>query len=371
MSQHNNPLRLLNAAGQSIWYDYIHRSFVDSGALARLIQEDDLRGVTSNPTIFDKAITGGHDYDISLCRLLNANPSQGSQEWFFALAIEDIRAAADLLMPVYMATDGVDGMVSLEVSPHLAHDTQATLQEARLLHKRVGRPNVMIKVPATRAGLPAIEMLIAEGINVNVTLLFSVTRYQQVAEAYLRGLEQRIRHGQSVARIASVASFFVSRVDSVLDPLLKTRCPELQGKMAIANAKVAYQYFKTLCSGDRFAALADAGALPQRLLWASTGTKNPAYSDVYYVENLIGPHTVNTLPPVTYEAFRDHGVVAQTLEQNVDTALAQLAALAELGIDLRAFTDRLEAEGVAAFAQAFDNLLTHLDAKAMDLAASV
>jgi transaldolase/transaldolase/glucose-6-phosphate isomerase len=344
---------------------------VDSGELARLIQDDDLRGVTSNPTIFDKAITGGHDYDRFLHRLLSLNPSQGSQEWFFALAIEDIRAAADLLMPVYIATDGVDGMISLEVSPHLAHDTQATLQEARLLHQRVGRPNVMIKVPATLAGLPAIETLIAEGINVNVTLLFSVTRYQQVAEAYLRGLEQRIRHGQSIARIASGASFFVSRADSFLDPLLKTQCPELKGKIAIANAKLAYQHFKTLCSGDRFAVLADAGALPQRLLWASTGTKNPAYSDVYYVENLIGPQTVNTLPPATYEAFRDHGVVAQTLEQNVDTALAQLTALADLGIDLDTVTDRLETEGVAAFAQAFDNLLTHLDAKATDLAASV
>jgi transaldolase/transaldolase/glucose-6-phosphate isomerase len=371
MSQSNNPLRLLNTAGQSIWYDYIHRSFVECGALAHLIQKDDLRGITSNPTIFDKAITGSHDYDMSLRRLLSSAPSRGSREWFFALASEDIRAAADLLMPTYTATEGVDGMVSLEVSPHLAHDTQATLQEARLLHKRIGRPNVMIKVPATLAGLPAIETLIAEGINVNVTLLFSVTRYQQVAEAYLRGLEQRIHNGRPISRIASVASFFVSRLDSVLDPLLKTQFPELQGKIAIANAKAAYHCFKALFSGDRFALLADAGALPQRLLWASTSTKNPAYSDVYYVENLIAPQTVNTLPPATYEAFRDHGVVNQTLEQHVDTALAQLAALADLGIDLDTVTERLEAEGVAAFAQAFDNLLNHLDAKAMDLAASV
>jgi len=370
MTQRHNPLRALNVYGQSVWYDNIHRAMLSSGELGRMIAEDDLRGITSNPAIFDKAITGGREYDDALRRLLRQNPNQTCRELFFALASEDIGAAADLLRPVYVATGGVDGMVSLEVSPDLAYDTEGTIREARALHARLDRPNVMIKVPATRAGLPAIEQLTADGINVNVTLLFAVDRYREVAEAYLRGLEHRLARGQPVANIASVASFFVSRIDTALDPLLADKRPELQGKLAIANAKLAYQAFKDIFGRGRFAALAEAGARPQRLLWASTSSKNPAYRDVLYVEELIGPQTVNTVPPATYEAFRDHGVVAATLEREVASARAQLAALPALGIDLCAVTDRLEAEGVQAFAQAFTNLLTDIEAKVADLAAA-
>lgn len=363
-----NPLRALNAAGQSVWYDNIHRSMLTSGELARLVAEDDLRGVTSNPTIFDKAITGGHEYDDALRSLSRSSASQTSREKFYSLAIADIQAAADQLRPIYLATDGVDGMVSLEVSPDLAYDTEATIREALELHARLDRPNVMIKVPATRAGLPAIERLIAEGININVTLLFSVERYMEVAEAYLRGLEQRLRQGDPINRIASVASFFVSRIDSALDPLLAKKAPNLQGKIAIANAKRAYQHYRQLYQSDRIESLADAGARPQRLLWASTSTKNPNYPDVLYVESLIGPQTVNTVPPATYEAFRDHGMVAPTLLENLDKALVELESLQALGIDLAEITDRLEREGVAAFAQSFANLLADIDAKTAELA---
>lgn len=370
MTQRHNPLSTLNAHGQSVWYDNINRTMLSSGELRRMIAEDDLRGITSNPSIFDKAITGGREYDDTLRRLLGQAPQQTSRELFFALASEDIGAAADLLQPVYAATGGVDGLVSLEVSPDLAYDTEGTIREARALHARLNRPNVMIKVPATRAGLPAIAQLTADGINVNVTLLFAVERYREAAEAYLLGLEQRLTRGHPVAMIASVASFFVSRIDTALDPLLADKRPELQGKLAIANAKLAYQAFKELFSGRRFAALAKAGARPQRLLWASTSSKNPAYRDVLYVEELIGPQTVNTVPPATYAAFRNHGVVAATLEREVASARAQLAALPALGIDLRAVTDRLEAEGVQAFAQAFANLLANLEAKAAGLVAA-
>lgn len=371
-SSSDNPLRRLNSVGQSVWYDHIHRALLNSGELNHLIQKDGLRGVTSNPSLFDSAITGGHDYDKSLQREIDRQGGYGgessSRQLFYALAIEDICLAADVLAPVYKSTTGLDGMVSLEVSPDLAHDAQATIREAKLLHTRVNRPNLMIKVPGTQAGLLAIEKLIEEGINVNVTLLFSVDRYVQVAEAYLRGLEKRLSRGQSVDRVASVASFFVSRLDSLLDPMLVTLNPKLQGKMAIANAKLAYQRFKEIYDSSRFAKLSAAGARPQRLLWASTSSKNPAYRDVLYVEGLIGPNTVNTLPPATYLAFRDHGVVAPTLEQDVRVARNQLAMLAELGIDLDAATTRLEKEGIAAFAKSFDNLVCHIAAKARTLA---
>jgi transaldolase len=365
-----NPLRALNASGQSVWYDHIHRSMLTDGELARLIAEDDLRGITSNPSIFEKAIGTGHDYDGALQREIRRDAAQSSRDLFFTLAIEDIRAAADQLRPVWDTTGGSDGMVSLEVSPDLAHDTQGTIREARELNARVDRPNVMIKVPGTRAGLPAIEALTAAAINVNATLLFSVDRYVGVATAYLRGLKRRIDAHLPVASIASVASFFVSRVDSALDPLLAQKRPDLQGKIAIANAKLAYQRFKELFQGDAFAAAAAAGARPQRLLWASTSTKNPAYRDVLYVEDLIGPQTVNTMPPATYAAFRDHGKVARTLDAEVDTALAQLAALPELGIDLSALTDQLEDQGVAAFAESFGNLLAAIERKTANLTAT-
>ncbi|HXH03742.1 MAG TPA: transaldolase [Candidatus Competibacteraceae bacterium] len=371
MSSQTNPLRALNAAGQSVWFDNIQRAMLaPDGELARMIAEDDLRGVTSNPSIFEKAITGSHDYDAALRRELQQNPSQSARELFFHLAIEDIRAAADILRPVYERTDGVDGMVSLEVSPDLAHDTAGTIREARELHARLGRPNVMIKVPATKAGLPAITQLIAEGINVNVTLLFAVERYLEVVDAYIAGLERRAAQGLPVKGVASVASFFVSRVDSALDPILAERAPALAGKIAIANAKKAFLVSQERFGGARFQKLAALGARPQRLLWASTSTKNPAYRDVLYVETLIGPNTVNTVPPATYEAFRDHGVVAPTLDQDLDQAQEQLASLAGLGIDLMALTDKLEAEGVAAFAKSFDNLLAAIAAKAAALSAA-
>lgn len=368
MVRHDNPLRLLNEAGQSVWYDHMDRAMLTSGQLTHLIAEDDLRGVTSNPALFDKAIAGGKDYDAALQEHLQGYGKQSSRALFYALAVADIRAAADLLAPVYTRTGGIDGLVSLEISPDLAHDSEASIEEALQLHSRVGRPNVMIKIPGTEAGLPAIETLTAEGINVNVTLLFSIERYEQVSAAYLRGLERRLAAGQPIAQIVSVASFFISRLDSLLDPLLAQTQPELQGKIAIANAKIAYQRFKAMLTSPRFADLAAAGARPQRLLWASTSSKNPAYRDVLYVEALIGAHTVNTLPPATYAAFRDHGVVAATLEQDVEGALAQLAALPALGIDLTAATAQLEAQGIAAFVQSFNNLLQHIDAKMQTIA---
>ena len=364
-----NPLRLLNAAGQSVWYDHIQRSMLSSGTLARLLAEDDLRGITSNPTIFEKAIAGSDDYDGALRRELQRNPHQSSRDLFFTLAIEDIRAAAQALRPTYDATAGVDGMVSLEVSPDLAHDVEGTVREARELFARLALPNVMIKVPGTVPGLHAVERLIAEGVNVNVTLLFSVERYVSVAEAYLRGLERRRARGLPLDRVASVASFFVSRIDTALDPVLVERRPELQGTIANANAKLAYLEYQEIFGSAHFTDLRAAGARPQRLLWASTSTKNPAYSDLLYVENLIGPDTVNTMPPATYAAFRDHGVVAPTLERDVELALAQLATLPELGIDLSAVTDQLEIDGVNAFIKSFDALLAAIEAKTRILTA--
>ena len=358
-----NLLRQLNAAGQSVWYDNLQRSMLTSGQLARMIAEDDLRGITSNPTIFEKAIGGSADYDEALRRQLQRDPQQSSRALFFALAVEDIRDAAQLLRPVYDATQGVDGMVSLEVSPHLAQDVDGTVREARELFARLAMPNVMIKVPGTVPGLHAVEQLIAEGVNVNVTLLFSVERYVSVAEAYLRGLERRCAKGLPIDQIASVASFFVSRLDTALDPLLAQRRPELQGQIANANAKLAYQEYLEIFSGAHFAALREQGARPQRLLWASTSTKNPAYSDLLYVNPLIGPDTVNTMPPATYDAFRNHGVVARTLDEDVESALAALSALPELGIDLSAVTDQLEMDGVNAFIRSFDTLLAALQAK--------
>jgi len=365
---HANPLRLLSAAGQSVWYDNIQRSMLRDGTLARLIAEDDLRGITSNPTIFEKAIAGSTDYDEALRQELHRDPEQSSRELFFSLAIEDIRAAAEALRPSYEASAGVDGMVSLEVAPDLAHDLEGTVREARALFARLDLPNVMIKVPGTVTGLHAVEQLIAAGINVNVTLLFSVERYVSVAEAYLRGLERRRAQGLPLDRVTSVASFFISRIDTLLDPLLAECQPELQGQIAIANAQLAYQEYQEIFGSTHFAALRAAGARPQRLLWASTSTKNPAYPDLLYVDRLIGPDTVNTMPPATYAAFRDHGTIAPTLEQDVETALARLAALPALGIDLGAITDQLEIDGINAFIHSFDTLLAALDAKRTVLA---
>lgn len=368
-----NPLKRLQDFGQSVWYDNIERNMLRSGELARMIKVDGLCGITSNPTIFEKAIGGSNDYDPSLARHIQASDQPNAREVFFSLAIEDIQAAADLLKPVFDATAGRDGMVSLEVSPDLAYDTDATVKEALRLHERVARENLMVKVPATREGVIAFEQLVAEGLNINVTLLFSIERYKQIAEAYIAGLDTRLRRGQSVAGIASVASFFISRVDAAVDKLIEAKLAQadavsqerlrgLLGKAAIANAKLAYEWYQRIFD-SRFAHLKEAGAAPQRLLWASTGTKNPNYSDVMYVESLVGPDTVNTMPPATYDAYKHHGNPRATLLDNMDDAHAQLAALKQSGIDLGEVTERLEAEGVKSFAKSFDNLLTVISAK--------
>lgn len=369
-----HPLMALSDFGQSVWLDNIQREMLQSGELARMIRDDGLKGITSNPTIFQKAITGSKVYADAIAQLLRDGKRYSARDLFYHLAIEDIQAAADALLPVYRQSQGRDGMVSLEVSPELAYDTQATIKEARFLHQRVARPNAMIKVPATSAGLPAIEALIADGISVNVTLLFSVDRYREVVDAFLRGLEIRRKQNQDVSKIASVASFFISRVDNTLDKMLderaraatptqQTHLKSLQGKTAIANAKRAYALYKEVFSGPHFDALRKAGAQTQRLLWASTGTKNPNYSDVMYVDGLIGPNTVNTLPPATYNAFKDHGKAASTLELGLSGAEAQLAALKELGIEMQQVTDQLESDGVKLFADSFSDLLNAIESK--------
>ena len=359
-----NPLKELEKHGQSIWLDYIRRSLMTSGELGRLIQEDGLRGVTSNPTIFEKAISGSKDYDDALRVRLREDPHADAAVLFEMLAVEDIRKAADAFRPVYESTRGADGFVSLEVSPRLAHDTEGTLAEARRLWKALDRPNVMIKVPATPEGIPAIAALIGEGINVNVTLMFSLAHYEAVAQAYLRGLEQ----SSEPQRVASVASFFVSRVDTVGDRKLEEiGTPEalvLRGQAAIANAKMVYRRFREIFNSESFTALRKHGARVQRPLWASTGAKNPAYSDVLYVEELIGADTVNTVPPATLDAFGDHGRVrGNTVEQGQAEAQETLSRLAKLGIDLDAITEHLQAEGVSSFAASFEKLLGALKEK--------
>jgi transaldolase/glucose-6-phosphate isomerase len=341
--------------------------------LQKKITEDDLRGVTSNPTIFEKAITGSVDYDEQFRTL--ANSGLGVNEIYEALVLEDIGRAADILRPVYDKTDGVDGYISLEVNPRLAYDTQGTIEEASRLFKTLSRPNVMIKIPASREGLPAIEESIYRGINVNITMIFSIENYVQVAEAFISGLERRAAGNLTLNRIASVASFFVSRADTAIDadleyrarhaatPEEKERLENLSGKAAIANAKLAYQKFKEIFYGASFAALKAKGAQVQRPLWASTGTKNPKYSDVLYVDNLIGPDTVNTVPPATYTAFRDHGRAALSLEENLDESSACVAQLDALGIDMKAVTDKLQQDGLAAFVGSFDTLVESIEAK--------
>lgn len=351
-----NPLLELNSFGQSIWLDYIRRDFVTGDGLEKLIAEDGLTGMTSNPAIFEKAIGGGNEYAPAIRALKDKGlDAMGLYE---ALAIEDIRSAADRLRPVFEASDGRDGYVSLEVSPYLANDTAATAAEARRLWREVSLPNLMIKVPATKAGLPAIELLIAQDVNVNVTLLFARGMYEQVAERYIAGLERRAAEGLDVDRIASVASFFVSRIDAAVDPRLPE---ELRGRTAIANAKLAYESYLRLFSGARWEKLAEKGARPQRLLWASTSTKNPAYRDVLYVEELIGSNTVNTLPPATLDAFRDHGRPRASLEEHLPEAHATLAAV-EKHLRLEAVTDTLLVDGVKLFADAFDKLLAAVEA---------
>ncbi|MDX2032317.1 MAG: transaldolase [Blastocatellia bacterium] len=339
-----NPLVELQKLGQSIWYDNIRRALIDNGDIAGKISGDDLRGITSNPTIFEKAIAGSTDYNEAIRKLIGVGA--GVNEIYEALVIEDIQRTTDLFREVYERTNKLDGYVSLEVSPLLAHDTEGTIAEAKRLWEALGRPNAMIKIPATPAGLPAITEVIASGINVNVTMIFSMDNYGEVAEAYIAGLEKRAAAGQPIDHVASVASVFVSRIDSAVDSLLdkgiagaadetaKARFSSLLGKVAIANTKMQYQRFKEIFATERFAKLAAAGARPQRPLWASTGTKNPNYSDVLYIEELIAADTVNTVPPATYTAFRDHGKVRLSIEEDLDGARATLATMAEVGIDI-------------------------------------
>lgn len=375
-----NRLQRLHAAGQSIWLDFIDRNLLGSGDLQRRIEEDALTGMTSNPTIFEKALAEGHAYDADL----RAAPD-GASAWelFERLASADVQRACDIFRPVYDRTEGVDGYVSLEVSPGAANDTEETILEARRLWKAVDRPNLMIKVPGTEAGAAAARRLIADGINVNVTLLFAVEAHARVIDAYIAGLEDRVGAGKPVDRIASVASFFVSRVDSEIDkrldamiaaassPAEAERLATLKGRAAIANAKLAYKLFQSRFSGSAWERLASKGARVQRPLWASTSTKNPAYRDVLYVEELIGPDTVNTMPPQTLEAFRDHGETRRSVDEQVGEAVQLLAELEAVGVSMKDVTDQLLREGLASFSKSFDTLVAGLEAKSRELGRSL
>ena len=369
-----NPLKDLLKFGQSVWLDYIRRDLMTTGELKRLIEEDGLRGMTSNPAIFEKAISDSNLYDDILHSLAGKNLTPIAK--FEALAIRDIQDAADGLRAVFDASKGQDGFVSLEVSPYLARDTQGTIEEARRLHKAVGRPNVMIKVPGTTEGLPAFQQLTAEGININVTLLFSQQVYEQIAEAYVAGLEQLAANGGDVSKMASVASFFISRIDSAIDKVVEAKLKtakdpaeqaalkSVQGKVAIANGKLAYQSYLRIFGTDRWKKLAAKGAHTQRVLWASTSTKNPAYSDVMYIEELIGPDTVNTIPPATLDAYRDHGHPRTTLTQNIADAKQVMDTLPKAGISMKEVTDKLTDDGVRLFSEAFDKLLKAIEKNA-------
>ena len=357
----------LEKMGQSIWLDYIQRSLITSGELKQMVDKG-LRGVTSNPAIFEKAIAGSNDYDDDLKQLIKTDRS--IEQIYEALAIKDIELATDTLRGVYDSTNGKDGYVSLEVSPELAYETEKTIAEARRLFESVNRPNVMIKVPATPAGLPAITELIGCGVNVNVTLIFGLENYKAVAAAYQAGLEKlaetgpAVEGGHPVDKVASVASFFVSRVDTAVDKELEAiGNTELAGKIAVANSKIAYAVYKNILKQSRWQQLADKGAHGQRVLWASTSTKNPAYPDNLYVDELIGPDTVNTLPPSTLESFMDHGRVAETLTRGLQEAQSQVATLADLGVDLNVITQKLQDDGVVAFARPFAKLLESIAEK--------
>jgi transaldolase len=357
-----NRLQRLHNVGVSIWLDTLSRELLDSGAFATLIAESAVTGATSNPTIFAKAITGSDRYDDQVHAAV-ASGIRDAQDLFFTLALEDVRRAADLLRPTYEETDGRDGFISFECTPDLADDTQATIEQALALWARLARPNVMIKVPATEAGLPAIEELTARGVNVNVTLLFSLARYEQVIDAYVAGLERRAQAGWPVETIASVASFFVSRVDTKVDALLPAES-DLRGRAAIANAQRAYARYRERFADERWLSLREAGARTQRPLWASTGTKNPSYSDVLYVESLIAPDVINTMPEATLRAFADHGEAAPSLEVQAPEAAEILRRLEEAGIDLGAVTAELEREGVRSFCDSYRQLLDCVESKA-------
>jgi transaldolase len=359
-----NPLLALEALGQSIWMDYISRGTISSGQLRQWVEGDGVSGVTSNPSIVAKAITESDDYDETIRDLILKG--MNSEEIFRRLSVQDIQSVADILLPTYLRTNGRDGFVSIEVSPKLAYDTNGTIAEARELWALVNRPNAMIKVPATSEGIPAIRELTGEGVNVNITLLFGLPRYREVADAYISGLEMRAAKEKPLKDIASVASFFLSRIDTLIDPVLEEKkksadprastAARLQGQIAIASAKVAYEIYKELFSRERFIRLAKKGARTQKLLWASTSTKNPAYKDIKYVETLIGPDTINTVPIETLNAYRDHGHPEQTLDREVHRAYHLLNKLSIVGIDLNAITQQLEDAGVEKFIAAYDQL---------------
>jgi transaldolase len=363
-----NPLKDLLTFGQSVWLDYIRRDLLTNGELKRLIEEDGLRGMTSNPAIFEKAITGSALY-ADLLASLRSRTDLDAKGRYEILAIRDIQDAADFLRPVYQSSKRRDGYVSLEVSPYLARDTKATIEEARRLWKAVGRENVMIKIPGTAEGIPAFQQAISEGINVNVTLLFAQEVYVKVAEAYIAGLEQLGARGGDVSKMASVASFFISRIDSLVDSIVAARLKaskdpreqeqlkSVEGKVAIANGKQTYQKYQAIFGTDRWKTLAAKGGQTQRVLWASTSTKNPAYRDVLYVEELIGPDTVDTIPPATLDAFRDHGIPRASLTESVEAAHRTMETLAKVGISMKEVTDKLTDDGVRLFAEAFDKLL--------------
>lgn len=356
-----NNVKQIHDFDQSIWLDFIDRQILSSGKLKQMIDEDGIRGVTSNPAIFEKAISSGDDYNEDI-KALGAE-AKTTEDLFFKMAIKDIQAACDLFDDVYNEdVVGADGYVSLEVSPFLALDTEGTAKQAEELWKKVDRKNVMIKIPGTKPGLAAIQQSIAKGININVTLLFGLQRYEEVTEAYIAGLEEHLAAGHKIGHISSVASFFLSRIDVIVDPLLEEKgAKELMGEVAIASAKKAYEIYKRVFSTERWKKLEAEGAKPQRLLWASTGSKNPAFKDTKYVEALIGPNTVDTVPLETIDAFRDHGIAANTLEDGLDEATATLEKLKELGIDLDAITQQLEDEGIDKFNKPFEKLLKAIE----------
>lgn len=369
-----NPLIELKNLGVSVWLDYLSRDLINSGKLKSLVDEDGLTGVTSNPTIFMKAITGSTEYDEPLKDMIRKG-QKDPKELFLGLALRDIADAADILWPVYQQNGGRNGFISIEVSPDLAYDTDATVKEARRLFSTIGKKNILVKVPATKQGLPAIEELISEGVNVNVTLLFSIKRYGEVMEAYVKGLERRLQAGLPVGEVSSVASFFVSRVDTLADKLLeeklstagseaeKERIKGLMGKAAVANAKLANRKYREVFSGERFSALKEKGAHIQCLLWGSTGTKNPSYSDIKYVEEIIGPDIINTMPEKTMTAFKDHGNARATIQEGLDEAEAAFRDLESLGIDMDRLTKQLEDEGVKLFSDSFFSLLKEIAEK--------
>ena len=357
-----NRLQQIHDLGQSIWLDFFDREIMNNGKLQKMIDEDDLSGITSNPSIFEKAVTSSSDYDDDIRKM--ANDGHNNEDIFFGFAVNDIQRAADILRPVYDASKKRDGFVSLEVSPFLARDTEGTINQARELWKSVSRDNVMIKIPGTAEGLPAIRKCLSEGININVTLLFGLPRYREITDAYLSGLEDRVKAGQPIENVASVASFFLSRIDVMADPVLKEKgLTDAEGEVAIASAKEAYFIYKEVFESSRFLELKKHGAKTQKVLWASTSSKNPAFSDVKYVEALIGPDTINTLPLETIDAFRDHGNAESRLEDNILGARKILEKIKDNGINIDEVTQKLEDEGIEKFNKAFEQLISAIDTK--------